>query len=90
MNIYNRSKETIMESDGMIACSDVNDDGTKILVSASPTGQPDIFYIIQEVKQKQITKYSGIDVGGQFIDGDSRIVFVSDRLGSPNIFCTGY
>lgn len=90
LNIYNRSKETIMESDGMIACSDVNDDGTKILVSASPTGQPDIFLYNTRSKAKtQITKYSGIDVGGQFIDGDSRIVFVSDRLGSPNIFAQG-
>ena len=87
LNIYNRSKETIMESDGMIACSDVNDDGTKILVSASPTGQPDIFLYNTRSKAKtQITKYSGIDVGGQFVENDSKIVFVSDRLGNPNIF----
>ncbi|CAM3401605.1 Tol-Pal system protein TolB [Arcobacter aquimarinus] len=90
LNIYNRSKEIIMESDGMLACSDVNADGTKLLVTASPTGQPDIFlYETRSKKKTQITKYSGIDVGGHFIDGDSRIVFVSDRLGSPNIFAQG-
>ena len=74
----------------MIACSDVNQDGTKILVTSSPTGQPDIFLYETRTKRKtQITKYSGIDVGGQFIDGDSKIVFVSDRLGNPNIFSQG-
>ena len=90
LNIYNRSKEVIMDSDGMLACSDVNEDGSKLLVTASPTGQPDIFLYNTRSKAKtQITKYSGIDVGGQFIDGDSRIVFVSDRLGNPNIFAQG-
>lgn len=43
LNIYNRSKDIIMDSDGMLACSDVNADGSKILVTASPTGQTDIF-----------------------------------------------
>ncbi len=87
LNIYNRSKDIIMDSDGMLACSDVNADGSKILVTASPTGQPDIFLYNTKSKSKtQITKYSGIDVGGQFVENDSKIVFVSDRLGNPNIF----
>ncbi|MDD3055232.1 MAG: Tol-Pal system protein TolB [Aliarcobacter sp.] len=90
LNIYNRSKEIIMESDGMLACSDVNADGTKLLVTASPTGQPDIFvYDTRTKKQTQVTKYGGIDVGGHFIENDTRIVFVSDRLGNPNIFAQG-
>lgn len=90
LNIYNRSKETIMESDGMLACSDVNADGTKLLVTASPNGQPDVYLYNTRTKSKtQITKYSGIDVGGHFIENDSRIVFVSDRLGNPNIFAQG-
>lgn len=90
LNIYNRSKEIIMDSDGMLACSDVNADGTKLLVTASPAGQPDIFLVDAASKrQTQITKFSGIDVGGQFIENDSRIVFVSDRLGNPNIFAQG-
>ena len=45
LNIYNRSKEIIMDSDGMIACSDVNQDGSKLLISASPTSQPIFFYM---------------------------------------------
>lgn len=87
LNIYNRSREVIMDSDGMIVCSDVNSDGSKILVTASPTGQPDIFVYDTKTKNKtQVTKFSGIDVGGQFVENDSKIVFVSDRLGNPNIF----
>ena len=90
LNIYNRSKEIIMESDGMLACSDVNADGTKLLITASPTGQPDIFvYDTRTKKQTQVTKFGGIDVGGHFIENDTRIVFVSDRLGNPNIFAQG-
>ena len=90
LNIYNRSKDIIMDSDGMLACSDVNEDGTKLLVTASPTGQPDIFLYDTRTRQKsQVTRYSGIDVGGQFIENGSRIVFVSDRLGNPNIFAQG-
>ena len=87
LNIYTRSKDVIMESDGMIACSDVNDDGTKLLITASPNNQPDIYlYETRSGKKTQVTNFSGIDVGGQFIEDDSRIVFVSDRLGNPNIF----
>ena len=90
LNIYTRSKDVIMESDGMIACSDVNDDGSKLLVTASPNNQPDVFLVDARTKaKKQITKFSGIDVGAQFIEDDSRIVFVSDRLGNPNIFAQG-
>src|SRR5574344_836674 len=87
LNIYNRSKDVIMDSDGMLACSDVNADGSKLLVTDSPTGQPDVFlYDTRTRAKKQITTYSGIDVGGQFVENDSKIVFVSDRLGNPNIF----
>ena len=90
LNICNRSKEIVMESDGMLACSDVNADGTKLLITASPTGQPDIFvYDTRTKKQTQVTKFGGIDVGGHFIENDTRIVFVSDRLGNPNIFAQG-
>lgn len=87
LNIYNRSKEVIMDSDGMLACSDVNADGSKILVTASPAGQPDIYVVNPNTKSKTlVTKYAGIDVGGQFVENDSKVVFVSDRLGNPNIF----
>jgi len=87
LNIFTSSKKVIMSSDGMIACSDVSDDGSKILITASPSGQPDIYsYDTNSGKKTRVTTYSGIDVGGQFIEDDNRIVFVSDRLGNPNIF----
>jgi len=87
LNIYNRNKEVIMNSDGMIACSDVNEDGSKLLITASPNGQPDVYLYDTATKtKKQITNYSGIDVGGHFVENDSKVIFVSDRLGNPNIF----
>ncbi len=87
LNIYNSQKQTIMNSDGMIACSDVSDDGSKLLITAAPNSQPDIYLYDLNTKQKQrVTTYSGIDVSGHFVDNDQKVVFVSDRLGSPNIF----
>lgn len=87
LNIYNKQKEVVMQSNGMIACSDVNADGSKILITAAPNSQPDIYlYNTRSRSKTNLTNYGGIDVGGQFIEDDSRIVFVSDRLGNPNIF----
>ena len=90
LNIFTREKSIVMQSEGMIAASDINSNGTKLLITASPNSQPDIYlYDVMSKSKKRITTYSGIDVGGQFIDNDSRIVFVSDRLGYPNIFAKG-
>ncbi len=87
LNIFNRQKNIIMSSDGMISASDVNHDGSKILITAAPNSQPDIYlYNVNTKRKTKVTKYSGIDVGGQFIDNDKRIAFISDRLGTPNIF----
>jgi len=86
-NLYNRQRETIMKSDGMLVCSDVNNDGTKLLLTASPEGQPDIYlYDVNSKRKTKLTKYKGIDVGAHFIENDTKIVFVSDRLNYPNIF----
>lgn len=91
VNIYTRKKEIIMQSEGMIAASDVNSDGSKVLITASPNSQPDIYlYNASNKSKRKVTSYSGIDVGGQFIDNDSRMVFVSDRLGYPNIFAKSF
>ncbi len=87
LNIFNRESNIIMSSEGMISVSDVNDNGSKILITAAPNSQPDIYlYNVKSKNKIKVTKYSGIDVGGQFIDNDKRIAFISDRLGSPNIF----
>jgi len=86
-NLYTNRLETILKSDGMIVCSDVSSDGKKLVLTMAPNSQPDIYVYNTETKiKKRITKYAGIDVGGSFVENDSKIVFVSDRLKYPNIF----
>lgn len=86
-NLYSGEKKAIASSDGMIVCSDVSKDGSKLLLTMAPNGQPDIYiYDRNKVEATRITTYNGIDVGGQFIDKDSKIAFISDRLGYPTIF----
>ena len=88
-NLNNMHKTKITQSNGMIAASDVSKDGNKILLTMAPNDQSDI-YLYDTVNKKftRLTTFSGIDVNGNFIDNDSRVVFVSDRLGYPNIFAT--
>jgi len=79
-------RRKIIASDGMMVCSDVSEDGEKLLLTMAPYGQPDIYlYNIRSRKYERLTHYSGIDVSGQFMDGNS-IVFISDRMGYPNVF----
>jgi TolB protein len=86
VNILTGKVKDILSSDGMLVCSDVNDDGSKILVTMAPHGQPDVYlYSVKTKKLKKITHFRGIDVNGQFF-GNNKIVFVSNRLGYPNIF----
>jgi len=84
------SRRNIISSSGMVVCSDVSQDGRKLLLTMAPKDQTDIYlYDLQTKKIQKITEYSGIDVNGNFIDNDQRIVFVSDRLGYANIFAQG-
>ena len=77
----------MFDSNGMLVASDVSNDGNKILVTMAPNEQPDIFmYDVTNGALKRLTKYSGIDVSGNFIDNEERVMFVSDRLGYPNVF----
>lgn len=86
-NLYTSQSQKILSSDGMIVCSDVSSDGKKIIVTMAPNSQPDIYVYNTVSKLKtRITKYNGIDVGGSFVENDTKIVFVSDRLKYPNIF----
>lgn len=76
----------IQSSDGMIVCSDVSNNGKKILLTMAPNGQPDIYlYDVPSKNMQKLTKYSGIDVNGQFL-GEDKIAFISNRLGYPNVF----
>ena len=86
VKITTGDKKTLLSSDGMLVCSDVSDDGSKLLLTMAPKGQPDIYiYDLGQNKYKRITRFGGIDVNAQFVD-DDKIVFVSNRLGYPNIF----
>lgn len=88
MSLLSGHKEKVISSDGMAVCSDVSEDGKRLLLTLAPNGQPDIYLYDSVTKtQKRITDYSGIDVNGQFM-GDGSIAFVSNRLGYPNIFST--
>ncbi|QKF63538.1 Tol-Pal system translocation protein TolB [Campylobacter mucosalis] len=81
------TKAKIIDSNGMLIASDVSKDGRKILLTMAPKDQPDIYvYSLDSKNLTQVTNYIGIDVNGNFVDDDQRIVFVSDRLGYPNIF----
>lgn len=86
-NLFSNKHEIIMKSEGMIVASDVSNDGSKILITASPNYQPDIYlYDVRDRSKTRLTEYKGIDVGAKFVENDSKFVFVSDRLGYPNIF----
>lgn len=89
-NLYTAKKSKILSSEGMIVCSDVSKDGSKLVLTMAPNDQPDIYvYDLNSKIKTRVTNYSGIDVGGSFVDDDKRIVFISDRLKYPNIFAKG-
>lgn len=86
-DLYTLKSEKILSSNGMVVCSDVSKDGQKLVVTMAPNDQPDIYvYDVKSKLKTRLTHYKGIDVGGNFIENNSKVVFVSDRLGKPNIF----
>ena len=86
-NLFTKKTEKLLSSDGMLICSDVSQNGEKLVLTMAPNSQPDIYvYDVKSKLKTRITKYNGIDVGGNFVDNDKKIVFVSDRLKYPNIF----
>lgn len=86
MNLMSGNKQKVVSSDGMAVCSDVSEDGKRLLLTLAPGGQPDIYlYDTQTQGKTRLTDYSGIDVNGQFLGNDA-IAFVSNRLGYPNVF----
>jgi len=86
MNLQTGHKEKLIASDGMAVCSDVSEDGKKLLLTLAPNGQPDIYlYDLMTQGKSRLTDYSGIDVNGQFM-GDGSVAFVSNRMGYPNIY----
>jgi len=87
LNIYTGAKSKVASSEGMMVCSDVSRDGKKLLLTMAPEGQPDIFELNLATGTKtRVTRFNGIDVNGKYVDDESRMVFVSNRLGYANIF----
>ncbi|MGI0406775.1 Tol-Pal system protein TolB [Helicobacter himalayensis] len=82
--------EGVVSSDGMAVVSDVSEDGSKLLLSLTPAGSAaDVYlYDVNAKNLKKLTTFSGIDVGGKFINNEKEVVFISDRLGYPNVFST--
>ncbi|EAI8429062.1 Tol-Pal system protein TolB [Campylobacter upsaliensis] len=87
-DLTNNKASKILSSGGMVVASDVNKKSDKILVTMAPQDQPDVYlYDLNSKNLSKLTNYSGIDVNANFIGEDeSKVVFVSDRLGYPNIF----
>lgn len=87
VNLKTGLREKIIDSEGMITVSDVSKDGNKIILTMAPNDQSDVYmYDLISKNLINITNYSGVDTSGSFVDDESGIVFVSDRLGYPNIF----
>jgi TolB protein len=87
INIYSGERQKIVSSEGMLVCSDVSKDGSRLLLTMAPEGQADIFeFNVGSKSKSKITNFNGIDVNGKYVDDESNIVFVSNRLGYANIF----
>ena len=87
LDIYSGKKSKIISSEGMLVCSDVSADASKILLTMAPNGQADIYELNLASRTKtRVTKFKGIDVNGRYADNEKRVVFVSNRLGYANVF----
>jgi len=80
------SKKKIVSSQGMLVCSDVSKDGERLLLTMAPKGQPDIYQYTFGKGLERLTKFGGIDVNAKYTGDESQIVFVSNRMGKPNIY----
>lgn len=87
LNIYTGAKSKVVSSEGMLVCSDVSQDGSKLLLTMAPEGHADIFEFNTASKsKKRVTKFKGIDVNGRYVEDENSIVFISNRLGYANVF----
>ncbi|MDR0407842.1 MAG: Tol-Pal system protein TolB [Campylobacteraceae bacterium] len=87
VSLMSGQREEIISGEGMLTVSDVSSDENKLLLTMAPNEQPDIYlYNLVTKKLDRITNYRGVDVGGNFVDDEKRVVFISDRLGYPNVF----
>ena len=87
VNMSSGSRQKIVTSEGMLVASDVSSDGSRVLLTMAPNGQPDIYEMnVNSGSKKRLTNFRGIDVNGKYLGDESRIAFVSDRTGHANIY----
>ncbi len=87
LNLSTAKRTRILDSQGMLVCSDVSKDGKRLLLTMAPKEQTDIYeYNIKTGYLRRLTNFRGIDVGGKYADNEKTLVFVSNRLGYANIF----
>lgn len=87
VDMHSSSREKIVSSEGMLVCSDVNSDGSKLLLTMAPNAQTDIYeYNVNSGSKKKLTNFRGIDVNARYLSDESRIAFVSNRTGKANIY----
>lgn len=86
-NLITGHIEQLVGSEGVAMVSDVSKNGENLILSLSPTALSDLYiYNTKSKNLRRLTNYSGIDVDGKFANDEKDIIFVSDRLGYPNIF----
>lgn len=86
LELYNKKRDILAQSQGMLTCTDVSSDKNKLLLTMAPEGQPEIFLYDQKLKGlQQLTSFIGMDIAAGFL-GKNGIAFISDRLGTPQIF----
>jgi len=87
IDIYTGNKSKIISSEGMLVCSDVSKDYSKLLLTMAPHGHADIYELDLSIgSKKRVTDFHGIDVNGKYVDNEKSIVFISNRLGYANVF----
>lgn len=86
-NLATGQIEQLVGSEGVAIVTDVSKNGENLILSLSPTALSDLYIFNTKSKNlRRLTNYSGIDVDGKFVNDEKEIIFVSDRLGYPNIF----
>lgn len=86
-NLLTGEIEQIVGSQGIALVSDVSKNGDNLILSLSPTALSDLYlYNTTSKNLRRLTNYSGIDIDGKFANNEKEVIFISDRLGYPNIF----
>lgn len=87
VNLKNGHKKKIITSQGMLVCSDVSKDSSKVLLTMAPNSQADIYELnLKTGVKKRLTTFKGIDVNGKYMNDEKSIAFVSNRLKYAKIF----